>query len=41
MANLSFASKDEEETIFQKYAIVWWKDFILLSIIISLWGYYL
>ncbi|MED9946976.1 MAG: hypothetical protein U0J50_01865 [Peptacetobacter hiranonis] len=32
MANLSFVSQNKEGTIFRKYVIVWWINFILLSI---------
>lgn len=42
MANLTIAPEEKDLTIFQKYAIVWWSDFLLISIMaISLWGYYL
>lgn len=42
MSNLTFGLEKENLTIFQRYAIVWWSDFILGSFMIfSLWGYYL
>lgn len=42
MANLTIAPEQQGLTVFQRYAIVWWSDFILVSImILSLWGYYL
>lgn len=41
MSNLKFGS-EEDYTIFQKYAIVWWSDFILVTIMcLSFWAYYL
>ena len=39
MANLDFRSKKEESaSVFQKYPIIWWSDFMCISIlIISVW----
>lgn len=42
MANLSAGAMQDDSTVFQKYAIVWWSDFILGAIMsLSLWAYYL
>lgn len=42
MSNLNLGLEQDDSTIFQRYAIVWWSDFILGAIMISsLWAYYL
>lgn len=43
MTKLSIKSLDDEDaSIFQRYPIVWWSNYIILSIlIISIWGYYI
>lgn len=42
MTNLNVPKIGGAETGFQKYAIIWWSDFILLAVmIISNWEYYL
>lgn len=43
MTKMSFSStKDPNATIYQKYPIVWWCDFIICAILIlCMWGYYL
>lgn len=42
MTKLNFESSEKNDTIFQKYAVVWWTNLIIFSImIISIWGYYL
>lgn len=43
MTNLNFTStEDKDATIFQKYPIVWWCNFLVISIMfMSMWGYYI
>lgn len=43
MTKLNFASSnDDSATIFQKYPIVWWSNFIIVStLLMSIWAYYL
>lgn len=43
MTKLNFKSTDDKSaTIFQKYPIVWWCNFVIVSLmILSMWGYYL
>jgi hypothetical protein len=43
MTKLSFASlADNDISIFQRYPIVWWSNYIMLSILaLSVWGYYI
>lgn len=42
MTKLSFASSDEEDkSIFQRYPIVWWSNYLIVSVLtISCWSYY-
>lgn len=43
MTKMSFSStQNQGATIFQKYPIVWWSDFIVCSILVSsMWGYFI
>lgn len=43
MTKMSFSStQNQEATIFQKYPIVWWSDFMVCSILaMSMWGYFI
>lgn len=43
MTKLNFKSNDKEDaTIFQKYPIVWWCNFVLISLfILSMWVYFI
>lgn len=43
MANFKLESVDDEDaSIFQKYPIVWWSNFVIISIMLfCMWGYYL
>ncbi|MFW5670184.1 MAG: hypothetical protein ACOCM4_13265 [Acetivibrio ethanolgignens] len=43
MANFKLESIDKEDaSIFQKYPIVWWSNFVIISIMLfCMWGHYL
>lgn len=43
MTKMSFSSiQNQEATIFQKYLIVWWSNFMVCSILaMSMWGYFI
>lgn len=43
MTKMSFSSiQNQEATIFQKYPIVWWSNFMVCSILaMSMWGYFI